>query len=418
MKKKNVLLIFIRIFLAILILLNMSVIFFFSAQDYQASSQASDKIGSALSTPIYGKFEDKTPWEKEEVRLEFFPIVRKLAHILEFGTLGALIYLFLLTWKGNLFLQYACALAATVLYAISDEWHQSFVNGRTSKALDVLIDASGALIFCSVLLLICCLIRKGEKNLKTTHYFLSNHRAPKLKIAVAADLHGSDPQKPLDLIKNANPDLILIPGDLMDDADLRAPEASGYTFLQKCATIAPTYYSLGNHEIACYHRGNPWRHPVPLPLTDEIRARIVQTGAHLLENESILREDGLRICALTSGINGKENKPDADTLAAFAGASGFRILLCHHPEYFVPYIRPTDIELTVCGHAHGGQWRIFGKGVYAPGQGLFPKYTSGVLDGRCVISRGLSNHAFVPRIFNAPELVMIYFGYDPTEIKK
>ena len=203
----------------------------------------------------------------------------------------------------------------------------------------------------------------------------------------------------------------------MDDTTLRDPEATGYAFLRECAAIAPTYYSLGNHEIACYHKGNPWRHPTPLPLTDEIRKRIEKTGAILLDNDSILREDGLRICALTSGIDGKKNEPHAQALTEFANTPGIRILLCHHPEYYVPHVSQTDIELTVCGHAHGGQWRIFGKGIYAPGQGIFPKYTSGVIDGRCVISRGLSNHAFVPRIFNNPELVVICWGYD-TQLKE
>jgi predicted MPP superfamily phosphohydrolase len=71
------------------------------------------------------------------------------------------------------------------------------------------------------------------------------------------------------------------------------------------------------------------------------------------------------------------------------------------------------MDLIVCGHAHGGQWRLFGRGVYAPGQGLFPKYTSGVLDGVCVISRGLGNHTRVPRIFNPPELVLISLSPSP-----
>ncbi|MBQ3816071.1 MAG: metallophosphoesterase, partial [Clostridia bacterium] len=57
---------------------------------------------------------------------------------------------------------------------------------------------------------------------------------------------------------------------------------------------------------------------------------------------------------------------------------GFHILLCHHPEYWEPLVHGRRIELTVSGHAHGGQWRIFGRGVYAPGQGLFPRYTSGL----------------------------------------
>ena len=73
-------------------------------------------------------------------------------------------------------------------------------------------------------------------------------------------------------------------------------------------------------------------------------------------------------------------------------------------------------DLVLCGHAHGGQWRIFGRGVYAPDQPLFPKYTSGVLENRCVISRGIGNHTHSPRIFNAPEVLMIYYGYTPGEI--
>lgn len=418
-KKRNDLLIFVRIVLGALILAMMAIIFAFSAQTHSKSTQASDKIGAALSAPIYGNFEEKEPWEQEEIRTEFFGIVRKVAHILEFGALGTLIYLFLLTWKGNLLIQYAAAVGSTTLYAISDEIHQTFVIGRTGLVSDVFIDALGALIFCSILLLICSLIRKGEKNLKTTSYFLTtSDQSLRLKIAVAADLHGDDAQKPLQLIKDASPDIILIPGDLMDDMDLEDPDAFGYTFLRECVAIAPTYYSIGNHEIACYHRGNPWRHPTPIPLSDEIRHRIALTGATLLDNESILREDGIRICALTSGLNGKESKPDAEALTSFASATEFRILMCHHPEYYVPYIRPTDINLIVCGHAHGGQWRFFGKPIYAPGQGLFPKYTCGVIDGRCVISRGLSNHAFVPRICNSPELVMIYYGYDPKEIQE
>lgn len=45
------------------------------------------------------------------------------------------------------------AFAVTVLYAISDEWHQSFVPGRNSQSTDALIDASGALISLAALYL-------------------------------------------------------------------------------------------------------------------------------------------------------------------------------------------------------------------------------------------------------------------------
>ncbi len=245
--------------------------------------------------------------------------------------------------------------------------------------------------------------------MKCTHYRIPSPDL-RLRIAVASDLHGNANDAPLALLRQEQPDLILIPGDLMDDTALRDENASGYAFLRACSAIAPTYYSLGNHELACYHKGNPWRHPIPLPLNDEIRTRIANTGAILLDNDCAPFGERILICGLTSGIHGAENKPNAEALSRFASADGIKILLCHHPEYYVPYIQSTDIALTVCGHAHGGHWRFFGRGVYAPGQGLFPKYTSGVIDSRCVISRGLGNHTWIPRIFNPCELVLIEFS--------
>jgi predicted MPP superfamily phosphohydrolase len=99
--------------------------------------------------------------------------------------------------------------------------------------------------------------------------------------------------------------------------------------------------------------------------------------------------------------------PDLEFLEAFSRLSEPKVLLCHHPEYYEPYVKNLPIELTLSGHAHGGQWRFFGRGVYAPGQGLFPKYTSGIHDGRFIISRGLKRTLIPPRIFNPTEIVII-----------
>lgn len=50
------------------------------------------------------------------------------------------------------------------------------------------------------------------------------------------------------------------------------------------------------------------------------------------------------------------------------------------------------IDLVLSGHAHGGQIRLFGQGLFAPGQGILPKYTSGVHENM-IISKGLANTA-------------------------
>ena len=87
-------------------------------------------------------------------------------------------------------------------------------------------------------------------------------------------------------------------------------------------------------------------------------------------------------------------------------------MLSHRPELFESYVS-REFDLVVCGHAHGGQWRLPGliNGVYAPNQGLFPKYAGGEYEKNgttMIVSRGLARRMdIVPRIFNPPELVVI-----------
>jgi len=94
-------------------------------------------------------------------------------------------------------------------------------------------------------------------------------------------------------------------------------------------------------------------------------------------------------------------------LERFSAMKGYKILLCHHPEYYKRFVKGKDIDLILAGHAHGGQIRLFGKGLFAPGQGLFPKYTSGVYDGRLLVSRGIANMVKIPRLFNKGEVICI-----------
>lgn len=67
-------------------------------------------------------------------------LLRKGAHLGEYAVL------YLLTARALGWKRAAWALAFCVLYAASDEWHQTFVRGRDGKALDVLLDAAGALL--------------------------------------------------------------------------------------------------------------------------------------------------------------------------------------------------------------------------------------------------------------------------------
>lgn len=226
-----------------------------------------------------------------------------------------------------------------------------------------------------------------------TEYVLKKNVSREIRIAVVADLHN----KPyfneiIDILRDVKPDVIAIPGDLLELKEKK----NGFEFLRIASGIAPVFYTPGNHER----------------LTDRDILIIKETGAVFLDNDYARYED-LIIGGLSSGCtdgghhNEKTPPPNIEWLNEFSNIEGTKILLSHHPEYYPEYIKSKNVDLVISGHAHGGQWRISGQGVYAPGQGIFPKYTSGVHDNTLVVSRGLANQGIVPRIFNKPEFVLI-----------
>ena len=249
--------------------------------------------------------------------------------------------------------------------------------------------------------------------------------------ALLADTHNQDMDTVLESLRRHPPELILLAGDFLYAAPPAAPgrlkmheSRNALELLGACAALAPTFVSLGNHE---------WM------LNEQDLALLADTGVTVLDNRFVsLSIGGTALCVggLTSarltayqtwrnqlplaflypwpGKEGwpKNPEPNLDWLEEFEKQSSYKILLCHHPEYVPRYLQNRSVDLILSGHAHGGQWRYYSPldkcfhGVYAPGQGLFPKLTEG-RHGNQIISRGLSNNSAVPRLWNPPELVYI-----------
>jgi uncharacterized protein len=216
--------------------------------------------------------------------------------------------------------------------------------------------------------------------MQQTGYTVYTNKKVHLRIALVSDLHNAPYAEILPSLRGVN--MIAVTGDLVDKYSKGYER--GIAFLKEAVSIAPTFYSLGNHE--------------GLPDMKFIR-KVKDTGAVLLDNQFI-HWRGIVVAGLS-------HKMELKLLRDLSKQEGFKLLLCHHPEYYPKYIKGHDIDLTLAGHAHGGQIRLFGHGLYAPGQGWFPKLTSGVHDGRMVISRGASNVVPVPRLFNRCETVIV-----------
>lgn len=221
---------------------------------------------------------------------------------------------------------------------------------------------------------------KAERNVKIVHL---------------SDLHGKSfgkgNRRLVRRVKKLAPDFIAITGDIIHkyrDRDIKVALGA----VKSLAEIAPVYYVSGNHEM----RSVKYR---------ELREELARAGATVLDGESV-RAFGITI----AGVNCAKIKSGGYFNLAGEGED-FKLLLAHLPQYISRYAL-AGYDLTLCGHAHGGQWRLpFTRiGIYSPGQGLFPKYTSGIHscgDMRQVISRGLGNSQCPLRLFNRPEIVFV-----------
>ncbi len=224
---------------------------------------------------------------------------------------------------------------------------------------------------------------------------VSVHAPENLKIVHISDLHGKRfGRRNAKLVKKIvalSPDVIAVTGDIIHTYT-RDDRATALYLVNKLSKIAPVYFVSGNHEM----RNKGYRY---------FRAELSRAGAVILDDDTVTFR-GITF----SGLNCASLRNDR-VFKVMPESFGFKALLAHEPQYFGRYAR-AGADLVLCGHAHGGQWRIpFTRiGLYAPGQGLFPKYTSGLYrNGKTVmsVSRGLGNSQFPLRLFNRPEITEI-----------
>lgn len=122
----------------------MYMIFGFSAQDGQTSSQLSYKVTHKVievgNEVLDAGFQ---PWEIDSLTNRFEGVVRKLAHMTEYFALAVAVAfpLYVYGLRGILLLFIAGFIC--VAFACGDEYHQSFVAGRGPSKRDVLIDSFG-----------------------------------------------------------------------------------------------------------------------------------------------------------------------------------------------------------------------------------------------------------------------------------
>lgn len=225
-----------------------------------------------------------------------------------------------------------------------------------------------------------------------------------LKLLHLSDLHnkefGTQQSVLLEMTGSLKPDIILVTGDIIDRRNVNLQKALKY--FENAINIAPVYFTSGNHE----HRYSGF---------DGLKNDLKEMGVIVLDNEIAVLEKNNEVISII-GVNDFdffENSTDfKNTINKLSSkAQGFKILMSHKPHKIQIY-KESGVHLVLSGHAHGGQIRLpLIGGLYAPGQGFFPRFTSGLYklgnNVSLIVSRGLGDSIFPWRINNPPEMIMI-----------
>lgn len=204
----------------------------------------------------------------------------------------------------------------------------------------------------------------------------------------------------LEQILAQKPDILLMTGDIFDDNEIND---EAINLINNVAPRFPlgVYYCWGNHEYFC---------SVP-----HLQAMLAKSNIKLLNNEAIKIIDDtvpLYILGVDYVSGGDEFKVKREECMEKAlqnvPQNAYKILLAHHP-IFLDNAFARQIDLTLAGHTHGGQFAILDNPLFPVFKYMMGKFTAGKSTG--YVSRGAGSW-FPCRIGCPPEITWISFKYN------
>lgn len=266
-------------------------------------------------------------------------------------------------------------------------------------------------------------------RLRTTRYALTPRHwsnGLKLRIVILADIHACEPWMPEARIRSiceaANalqPDIVLLLGDFVSGMRLTTGPVAPEVWAGALASLkAPlgVHAVLGNHDW--------WEDPQARDGEQQPFAQhaLEAAGIPVYSNRAIRLEKDGRPFWLTGledqmifppergGDLGWRGKDDLPATLAQVDDDAPIILMAHEPDIF-PSV-PNRVSLTLSGHTHGGQVRLFGFTPVVPSR-FGSRYAYGhiVEDGRSIIvSGGLGCSGLPIRLGAPPEIVLVELG--------
>ena len=153
----------VQILFLILTIAIMCTVFYLSSQDAESSSDTSSLLTKLAVKLLYPQYDSESDDIKREMWSKASFIVRKLAHFSIYAALGFCASV--TVWKRKLIsAKNSGVIVFGFLYAVSDEFHQSFVKGRSCEFRDMMIDTCGVTVGLIISLILMGIIALAVKR--------------------------------------------------------------------------------------------------------------------------------------------------------------------------------------------------------------------------------------------------------------
>ncbi|MBR0466057.1 MAG: metallophosphoesterase [Clostridia bacterium] len=183
-----------------------------------------------------------------------------------------------------------------------------------------------------------------------TDYTLKTKKDVSLKIAVFSDSHisttfdGEGFAKHIKTIEKQNPDIVLIPGDYVDDWTKKEDMLTSCKALGEMKTKYGVFFSYGNHDEGFFNKRDF--------TAKELSEALINNGVHILSDSWELLDNSFYVVGRKdSSISERE---DIKTLLKDLDSSKYIIVLDHEPNDYENEAK-SSADLVVSGHTHGGQ---------------------------------------------------------------
>ena len=205
-----------------------------------------------------------------------------------------------------------------------------------------------------------------------------------MHIGTLRDGHEEDAKKIVELINAQHCDAILFTGDLVNHQSM---ELDGFQRdLSKLSAPDGVYAVMGNHDYSMYIK-----YPTEKERdadVEELQRRIRNYGWTLLLNEHrVLRRgnDSLIIAGVENdGLPPWPALGDLPKTMKGLKRSCFTVLMSHDPTHWRRAILPrTNIQLTLSGHTHAGQFKVFG---WSPVSYVYREWSGAYAEGNQVLN--------------------------------